>query len=72
MADPHIPTRPTVELRPVATDPPMPGSKIMALNHGGVLVKVEWKTDSAQYFDAWCESPTVPQEVKEIQLARFK
>lgn len=72
MSEPHIPTRQAVMLRPVPTDPPTPGSDVLALNHGGCLVRVKWSSASAQDFDAWCEHPTVPQEVKDVQLARFK
>lgn len=72
MSDPHIPTRPTVELRAVATDPPPAGCRVLALNHGGCLVPAVWTSVSHLDYDAWCEYPSVPRSVKDVQLSRFK
>ena len=72
MADPLIPTRPTVELRPVATDPPPAGCRVLALNHGGCLVAAVWTSTAHLDFDAWMPFPKVPRCVKNLQLTRFK
>ncbi len=72
MSDPRIPTRPQVELRAVATDPPPAGVRVLALNHGGSLVPVVWTSVSHLDFDAWCFYPKIPRAVKELQLTRFK
>lgn len=51
---------------------PTPGSRILALQHGGCLVQVVWSSTSKELYDAWCCFPTVPRAVKIRQLARFK
>lgn len=51
---------------------PPAGSNVLALSHGGKLCEVVWKSDSHLYFDGWAKYPTVPRDIKERQLARFK
>jgi hypothetical protein len=64
-------TEQAATMRNAHTDPPPLGTKVNALNHGGVLVSTVWTKDSINNFDAWSPSPKIPAEVKAIQLARF-
>lgn len=65
------PTAPSVELIDAHIEQPRAGSRVLALQHGNVLVPMEWKSDSIQHFDAWCHYPKVPASVKARQAARF-
>jgi hypothetical protein len=53
------------------TNPPQVGEQVLALTIGGKLVETTWKSDSLRYFDAWCGYPTVPDDVKALQSARY-
>ena len=59
------------ELKNAHLNPPMNGMHVQALTHGGKLVETVWNNNSILYFDAWCEFPTIPGDVKELQLSRF-
>jgi hypothetical protein len=71
MADPDRLTRPTVELIAVADEQPLPGMRVLALQHGGCLVPTVWTSRSAADYDAWMAYPKVPRKVKQIQQARL-
>jgi hypothetical protein len=71
MSEPTRPTAHRVELINAHEHPPRPGSRVLALQHGGVLVPTEVKSDFLLYFDAWAPYPKVPASVKKIQLARL-
>lgn len=71
MSEPNRPTARVVEWINARTNPPQPGSRVLALNHGGVLVPTEVSRDFLLYYDAWAAYPKVPADVKAIQLARF-
>jgi hypothetical protein len=69
-----IEIRPTVESTELVNahaNPPPSGARVLALTQGGTLVPTIWKSDSLQYFDAWCYYPKIPPDVKKIQQARL-
>lgn len=72
MKDPTRPTKPTVSLTNAHKTPPTPGQRVLALQHGGVLVPEVWTSSSINHFDAWMEYPDVPEDVKKLQSERFK
>lgn len=55
----------------VLQEEPTAGSRVFGLQHGGCLVQTVWGGDSAKQYDAWCRFPTVPQNVKQRQMARY-
>ena len=55
----------------VLVEEPTAGSRVFGLQHGGCLVQVVWGSDSALQYDAFCKFPTVPQSVKDRQMARY-
>lgn len=71
MADPTIPTEEAPSLTNAHRQQPVNGTQVLALNRSGVLVKAVWTSQSIKYFDAWMYHPKVPQDVKDIQSARF-
>lgn len=71
MTDPLRPTAKTVYLIDAHIEQPTSGSRVIALNRGGVLAPTVWGSTSLQYFDAWMKSPKVPESVKERQSARY-
>lgn len=71
MKEPDRPTAPEVFLINAHKNPPASGSKVWALGQGGTLVPEVWNRNSIKFFDAWCKYPKIPDDVKEIQAARF-
>jgi hypothetical protein len=71
MADHDRITRPQVELIATVDEQPLPGMRVLALQHGGCLVATVWSSKSAADYDAWAPYPKIPRAVKERQLARL-
>ena len=71
MTDPLRPTAAVVYLIDAHKEQPTAGSRVLALNRGGVLVPTVWCSTSLQYFDAWMKSPKVPSSVKDRQTERY-
>lgn len=62
----------TVELIDAVTNPPVVGSRVLALTIGGALVPHEWGTQSLRFYEAWCAYPKVPASVKERLVSRYE
>lgn len=65
-------TAEVVSLTNAHIEQPPAGSKVLALTRGGKLVEAVWRSNSAGEYDAWMAYPTVPDEVKRIQVERYK
>lgn len=71
MGDPLRPTAHSVSLTNAHTNPPNNGTEVWALTRGGKLCETRWTDESILYFDAYCGYPTIPADVKALQLARY-
>jgi hypothetical protein len=55
------------------TNPPMIGEKVKVLNHDGVEAGTTvWGRESIKQFDGWLPLAKRPDDIKAIQLARYK
>jgi len=52
-------------------EPPSPGSRVFALNHGRKIVEVIWTSESHKFYDAYMPYPSVPDEVTQLQWRRL-
>ncbi len=53
------------ELIDVRKQSPTPGSRVLALGAGGVLVPTVWGKNEGGFFGAWMAFPKLPESVKE-------
>lgn len=65
-------TAEVVSLTNAHIEQPPAGSRVLALTRGGKLVEAIWRSNSLGEFDAWVSYPKVPDDVKQIQSARYK
>lgn len=52
--------------------PPPNGTRVHALNCGGVMCQTTWNSESHKYFEAWHPYLKVPQSVKQRMSERHK
>jgi hypothetical protein len=52
--------------------PPPAGTRVFALNRGGVIVQTVWKSNSIDDFDAWHPYLKVPDTVRKRQSERYQ
>lgn len=72
MSDPDRIVVPTAIMYDAQLNPPPNGTRVHALNLGGVMVQTIWNSESHKYFDAWHPYLKVPDSVKQRRMKRHQ